>query len=330
MPVVSIIIPCYNEQKTIGDLLAAIYAQTYPRADMEVVVADGLSGDRTREQIRIFERSHADLCLKVVDNPQRAIPAALNRALEAAQGKYIIRLDAHSVPQPDYVERCVAALEAGKGANVGGVWDIRPGGTGWMARAIAAAAAHPLGIGDARYRYTSRSGPVDTVPFGAYRRDLVAQIGAYDETLLTNEDYELNTRIRQSGGVIWLDPAIRSVYFARPTLAALARQYARYGFWKLRMLRRYPRSLRWRQAIPPLFVLSLILLALAAVFFPLARLGLAGELILYFTVLVVAGVHAAVLRRDAALAIGLPLGIATMHLAWGAGFLWSGIRCLIH
>ncbi len=131
---------------------------------------------------------------------------------------------------------------------------------------------------------------MDTVPFGAFKRELLALIGFFDESLLTNEDYEFNARIRKSGGKIWLDPSIRSVYFARPTLAALAKQYTRYGFWKWRMLRRYPETLRWRQALPPLFVLSLLDGALLAAFLPVFRVLLAAEIIIYLVVLVAAGV----------------------------------------
>ncbi|HEY3344430.1 MAG TPA: glycosyltransferase family 2 protein [Anaerolineaceae bacterium] len=323
MPTVSIIVPCFNEQSTILLLLEAVYAQTYPRAELEVIVADGCSTDSTCAEIEAFRAAHADLALKVVENPLRIIPAALNRALAASAGKYIVRLDAHSVPQVDYVARCVAALELGRATNVGGVWDIRPGGPGWVARAIAAAAAHPLGVGDAQYRYASQAGPVDTVPFGSFARALVDRIGPFDETLLTNEDYEFNTRIRQGGGVVWLDPQIRSTYFARSTLGGLARQYWRYGYWKRRMLRRYPGSLRWRQALPPLFVLSLICLGLTGIFVTQARWLLGGELIVYLIVELSAGLLAAIRRRDAAMAFGLPLGIATMHITWGAGFLWS-------
>ena len=137
--------------------------------------------------------------------------------------------------------RCWRETEA---ANVGGVWDIRPGGEGWVARSIAAAVAHRLGAGDAGYRAGARAGEVDTVPFGAFDRRWLERVGAFNEELLTNEDYEYNYRLRQAGGMIWLDPSIRCVYFARPTLSALARQYWRYGFWKAHMLTRYPRSLR--------------------------------------------------------------------------------------
>lgn len=326
MPSVSIIIPCYNEQGTILKLLEAIYAQTFPRTDLEVVVAEGMSTDGTRAQIAAFSDSYPDLHIAVADNPIRSIPAALNCALKEAQGEIIIRLDAHSMPYPDYVERCVADLEMGLGENVGGIWEILPGARTWVAQSIAAAASHPLGVGDALYRHTATAAQVDTVPFGAFKRELLALIGFFDESLLTNEDYEFNTRIRKSGGKVWLDPSIRSVYFARPTLANLAKQYTRYGFWKWRMLRRYPKTLRWRQGLPPLFVLSLVIGAALAIFVPVFRILLVAEIAIYLIALIAAGVQGAVQQKKAHLVIGLPLAIATMHITWGAGFLWSMIK----
>jgi succinoglycan biosynthesis protein ExoA len=326
MPTVSIIVPCYNEESTIRNLLEAIYAQTYPRADLEVVIADGLSTDRTREEIAAFSDSHADLHLAVVDNPKRIIPAAVNAALKEAQGEIIVRLDGHSMPYPDYVERCVADLQLGLGVNVGGIWEIRPGAETWLACAIAAAAAHPLGVGDALYRHAAKPASVDTVPFGAFNRELLATIGFFDETLLTNEDYEFNARIRKSGGVIWLDPSVRSVYIARSTLGGLAKQYGRYGYWKWQMLRRYPSTLRWRQGLPPLFVASLIGGAVLSIFASLFRVLFAAEIVVYVLALTAAGVRSAIRQKNASLIVGLPLAISTMHIAWGAGFLWSMIK----
>jgi glycosyltransferase involved in cell wall biosynthesis len=326
MPSVSIVIPCYNEQDTIRKLLEAIYAQTYPRADLEVVIADGMSSDRTRAEIADFADAYPDLHIAVTDNPKRIIPAALNCALKEAQGEIIVRLDAHSMPYPDYIERCVADLEAGLGENVGGIWEIHPGAQTWMAQSIAAAASHPLGVGDAFYRHAEKAAEVDTVPFGAFKRELLALVGFFDETLLTNEDYEFNTRIRKSGGKIWLDPSIRTVYFARPTLAALAKQYARYGFWKWRMLRRYPETLRWRQGLPPLFILTLLGGTIMAIFLPIFQVLLAAESLVYVLALAGAGVQAAWRQKKAYLMIGLPLAIATMHIAWSSGFLWSMIK----
>lgn len=327
MPNVSIIVPCYNEQDTIQLLLEALYRQTYPRQEMEVVIADGFSTDRTRERIAAFQQTHTDLTIRIVDNPDRNIPTALNRALEAARGTYIIRLDAHATPYADYVQRIVRALEQARGDNVGGVWEIQPGRPEWIGRAIAAAAAHPLGVGDARYRFSRQAREVETVPFGAFHRSLIERIGPFDETLLTNEDYEFNVRLRQAGGRIWMDPAIRCVYFARPTLRALARQYWRYGYWKARMLLRYPHTLRWRQ-LSALLVLSLVGLALLSIWLPLARWLLILELGVYVGGLLVAGIQTSLLREDLALLVGVPLAIATMHFSWGTAFLWSLVQSL--
>ena len=323
MPTVSIIVPCYNEEATIRLLLKSIYAQSYPHSEMEVILADGMSTDQTRSEVAAFQQAHPDLLVKVVDNPKRIIPAALNSALQAAQGEFIIRLDGHSMPYPEYVERCVADLKEDQGQNVGGVWEIRPAGESWIARSIAAAAAHPFGVGDALYRFTNRAKSVDTVPFGAFRRKLFEQVGNFDESLLTNEDYEFNARIRQHGGVVWLDPAIRSVYFARSGLGALAKQYWRYGFWKLRMLRRYPETLRWRQALPPLFVLICLGLGLLSILWVTARWMLVIILILYFILLVLGSLPVAYRQKDPRLIVGVPLAIVTMHFCWGAGFLRS-------
>jgi succinoglycan biosynthesis protein ExoA len=322
-PKVSIIVPCYNEEATIRHLLDSILAQTFPREQMEVVIADGLSVDATRTVISVFQQEHPDLSLMVVENKVRTIPSGLNLAIKSANGEMIVRLDAHSAPIPEYVMRCVEVLESGKGANVGGVWEIKPGAQTWVAESIAAAAAHPLGVGDAMYRLNAKAGAVDTVPFGSFRRSLIEKIGAFDETLLTNEDYEFNTRVRRSGGVVWLDPSIRSIYFARSTLGELARQYLRYGFWKWRMLARYPSTLRWRQALPPLFVALLIVLGALSAWFVLARIFIAVQITLYLTALIFAGLIAAVKKQKFTLIFGLPLAIVTMHMSWGSGFLWS-------
>jgi len=322
MPIVSIIIPCFNEDATIRLLLEALYSQAYPREKMEVVIADGLSTDNTRAEIRSFQTEYPDLAIKIVDNHLRNIPSGLNRAIEAAEGEFIVRLDAHSVPARDYVARCVAALEAGQGDNVGGIWQILPGGAGWVAGAIAAAAAHPLGVGDARYRVGGNPQVVDTVPFGAFRRKLIDKIGYFDENLLSNEDYEFNVRIRKSGGKIWLDPAIQSKYFARKTWSELARQYWRYGYWKLRMLIRYPETFRWRQ-LSGAFVLTWLGLGFLSIWLPIARGLLLGEAVIYGAALFVAGLQVASRCKDLALLFGVPVAIGVMHFSWGTAFLWS-------
>jgi glycosyltransferase involved in cell wall biosynthesis len=323
MPKVSVIIPCRDEEKTIRLLLEALHGQTFPTGQMEVVISDGHSKDRTRQVIEGFQSKHTDLTIKVVDNTARTIPAALNTAIQHAAGEIIVRLDAHSVPQPDYVQRCVENLEAGKGKNVGGVWQIEPGDDTWVARSIAAAAAHPLGVGDAKYRYTDNPEAVDTVPFGAFYRKLIDEIGGFDETLLANEDYEFNARVRQSGGVVWLDPDIKATYFARHSLSALAKQYWRYGYWKVRMLRRYPGTVRWRQALPPAFIFSILILILLSFAWPQAWLILGLEVVSYALALLLVGLQVALTQKSLSHLIGVPLAIATMHFSWGCAFLWS-------
>ena len=329
MPSVSIIVPCRNEEHTIALLLTAIHHQTWPTADLEVIVSDGMSTDGTRLAIQEFVQAHPDLAIRIVDNPDRSIPAALNRAISAAGGGVVIRLDAHSVPQPDYVAECLRALEATGAANVGGLWEIRPSRETWMARAIAAAASHPLGAGDARYRTAGQEGEADTVPFGAFRREWLDRVGSFDEGLLSNEDYELNVRLRNAGGKIWLSPSIRAIYFARPDLPALARQYLRYGFWKSRMLVRHPATLRWRQALPPLFVLAALVLASAGLAWRPAWLLLGVQLAVYALAIVAAGADVAFTRRDTPLILGFPLAIWTMHFTWGTAFLWGMLTRLL-
>jgi succinoglycan biosynthesis protein ExoA len=323
MPYISIIVPCYNEEATIGSLLEAIRLQSFPIQDIEVIIADGLSTDNTREIITGFRRTHPELFIRIVDNIHRKIPTGLNRAIETSQGEYVVRLDAHSIPDPDYLEKCVQALESGKGENVGGVWIIQPGSDHWISRSIAAAAAHPLAVGDVHYRVGGEAQAVDTVPFGAFRRDLIRKIGPFDENLLTNEDYEFNVRVRKSGGVVWFDPKIRSTYIARSTLRELARQYWRYGYWKAQMIKRYPETLRWRQALPPLFILSCVSLLLLSLVIPIARWLLFVEILFYLLTIFVVGFSTSIKHRNKGYIIGIPLAIATMHISWGTAFLWG-------
>ncbi len=170
-PTVSVIIPCRNEQATIKRVLEALTQQSYPLEYTEVIVVDGLSDDGTREQVAEFIQQRPELVVRLIDNPRLSIPAAVNTGIASARGEIIIRLDGHSFPSKNYIELSVRDLEAGKGANVGGIWKIKPGGEGWIPKSIARAASNPLGVGDARYRIGSVAGEVDTVPFGAFYKE---------------------------------------------------------------------------------------------------------------------------------------------------------------
>ena len=320
-PLVSVIIPCRNEEKTIHHVLEALHQQSFPVEDMEVVIADGFSSDNTRSAIQAFQEAHPSLKVRLIDNPKQIIPAGLNAAIQAAAGGIIVRMDAHSLPEADYVQRSVESIQSGIAENVGGVWNIQAPNDSWIARSIAAAAGNPLAVGDALYRFTDKAAYVDTVPYGAYKRSLFDEIGLFDETLLANEDYEVNTRIRQAGGRIWLDPAIRCTYFSRPTLRALARQYWGYGYWKAQMLKRYPETLRWRQALPPMFVLGVLFLAILGFFWKPAWIALATVLGLYLLIQLIPALSLARKLKDLSLAPGIVLATLTMHFSWGTALI---------
>jgi cellulose synthase/poly-beta-1,6-N-acetylglucosamine synthase-like glycosyltransferase len=267
--------------------------------------------------------------IRIVDNPKRIIPAALNQAIQASEGEVVVRLDAHSAPFPDYIERCLEFLEDKGAANVGGVWLIQPGEPTIQARGIASAASHPLGAGGARYRTSGKAGPVETVPFGCFPREWLQRIGPFNEELLTNEDYEYNSRIRKAGGLIWFDPRIRSTYYARSNYNALANQYLRYGYWKAKMLLLHPDTLRWRQLLPPLFVLMTLLFAPLSIFWSPARWLLGVQLIAYLSITILAGFIDAVQEREIGIALGFPPAIWIMHYSWGGAFLWSLLTGLL-
>lgn len=325
-PTVSIIVPCLNEERRVPSLLKAIFTQTYPLEKIEVIISDGMSTDGTREVIDAFIRTHQELRVQIVDNIRVNIPSALNRAIEASNGEIILRLDAHSYPKPDYIERCVSGLVEGKGDNVGGIWIIESDNDFWLSKSIAFAASNPLGVGDAKYRHSKVASEVETVPFGCFYRKTIEKVGLYDENILTNEDYELNARIRKDGGRIWLDPEIQSVYYARGTISQLAKQYFRYGYWKYKMLKRYPETIIWRQALPPLFVFSLVVLFLLGFIQPFFHLILLVELALYIIPQFIVSGSASFRYQTFYLLIGVPIAISTMHVSWGSGFLFSMFR----
>ncbi|MCD4752266.1 MAG: glycosyltransferase family 2 protein [Anaerolineaceae bacterium] len=327
----SVIIPCRNEEATIHKLLDSLFNQTISPDEYEIIIADGLSDDSTLDNIAKFKNNHPEMNISVVENSKQNIPAGLNCAINNSSGKYIIRLDAHSIPNNDYLDRCVTLLKNGTAENVGGLWIIHPSSDSLVAKAIAIAASHPLGVGGANYRIaSSKSSYVDTVPFGAFLRSTLDKVGLFDETLLSNEDYELNARIIKSGGRIFLDSSIQCGYFARENYRKLTKQYWRYGFWKFKMLLRYPDTIRVRQALPPLFLLSLAVLFITSIINYRFFIFFIGEIIIYIAILFL-GTHNSIRSTDEPLKMWVftIFSILTMHFSWGLGFLYSAINSLI-
>ena len=329
-PSVSIFIPCYNESSTIERLLKSLYEQSYPRSSMEILIVDGMSTDDTRQKVKVFSDAHTDLGIRIIDNEKRFIPHALNKGLKAAKGDFLIRMDAHSIPAKNYVDLCVQALQEEKGNNIGGRWDIQPGNDSYVARSIAIAAGHPLGSGGANYRSGNKACLVDTVPFGAFTRETLERNGFFNENLLANEDYEWNARLRTQGGKIWFDPAIRCQYFARKSYRLLSKQYFNYGYWKIIMLRLYPKTIRLRQMIPPAFALGLLFSALLLILS--LSLGwsyliwLMGVILLLCSIALILGIL--LLSKDTLLRYvpGIAMALITMYLSWGSGFLLALVK----
>jgi succinoglycan biosynthesis protein ExoA len=323
LPQVSVLIPCLNEERTIERVLEALRRQSFPAGQMEVIVADGRSTDGTRKKIEAYAGAHPGWALRWVDNPGRSAPAGLNAALREARGEIILRMDAHAIPDPDYVEQCVRALEHSGCEGVGGGIVIQPGGSGVVARAIAAAVANPFATGGVRYRSGGKEGEVDTVPFAAFRRDVFRRVGEFNEQVPVNEDYEFNYRVRAAGGRLFFTPKIRSRYIARGELGALARQYYFYGHQKAVMLSFHPKSVRPRQLIPAFFAPSLVILSAGAFLLPPLAIILGLELAVYAAVSAAFAGREAAARKEAALLPALMLVFFCIHAAWGAGF-WIG------
>jgi succinoglycan biosynthesis protein ExoA len=310
---VSVIVPARNEARTIGACVRSILAQEVD-VELEVVVADGLSEDDTAALARAAGAV-------VVPNPRRGISAGLNRALEAATGEVIVRFDAHSEMAPGYVAACLRALDEEEGvASVGG--RMKADGRGPWGRAVAKALESPLGVGHP-LKWAAQSSPrrrdVEHVPYGCFPADRLRAVGGWREDLVSNEDFELDHRLRLDGGRIVYDPAITIVYRPRETLGDLAAQYWRYGFSKARVMLGAPRSTRPRQLAPPA-LLAVVALAVAP-----GRIGPSGARsaarVALVTYALAVGGEAARIRggwRSAA-------AMTTMHVVWGTGLVAGAV-----
>lgn len=322
-PTVSVIIPCRNEVRTITQVLRDLDGQTYS-GSFEVVIADGMSTDGTRELLAELQQAKWDFELRVIDNPEQIIPSALNRAVEASRGTFIVRVDGHSRVGPTYLTEIVHPLESGLADVVGPQVQLLPGSTSPIAQAIAVCSGSILGSGGtASRRPITSPRDVSHAVMSCYRRDVWERNGGYDEALLSNEDFDFDMRASRNGARILALPSPVFSLVARPTLRALAQQRWRYGWWKGAVLHKMPSSLHVRQAIPVIALLAAVALVVTTV------LGAVSATVLLWSVAVYCGFAVMTAFAEAkrypsarslvVAAITAPVIFAIIHGVWACG-----------
>ena len=322
-PRVSIVMTVVNEERHLADAIDRLLAQDYP-GPLEIVVAVGPSRDRTRDVARQVAESHDHVSM--VDNPSGRTPAGLNAAIAASTGDVIVRIDGHAMVPHDYVRSGVLALAETGADNVGGIMAAE--GTNAFEDAVARAMTSVFGVGGASFHVGGEAGPALTVYLGCFRRAAIERVGGYDETMVRAQDWEMNLRIRESGGVIWFTPDMRVTYRPRHDFRGLARQYHDYGRWRREVVRRHPDTLSLRYLAAPVAVaavalgLVMFIVGLAAGQEWLAVVGLVPAAGYALANLVATAISSRVpTRLPAAALVRLPAVYATMHGAWGLGFL---------
>jgi len=307
---VSVIVPCLNEEQHIAECLESIIANDYPKDKLEILVVDGGSTDKTRGIVKSYGEQFS--VIQLLDNPRVITPAAMNIGIANAKGDIIIKMDAHSVYAKDYISKCVWHLQESGADNVGGVLQSVPANNTLMAKAIAICLSHVFGTGGSYFR-TGASEPkeVDTVAFGCYRREVFDKIGLYDERMAKTEDLELNSRLRKAGGRIMLFPDIRASYYpSSDTLGSFFTHNVADGIWATFPMR-YGFQVSFRHLIPLIFVLTLPLSIWP--YIPIS---------LFFSASV------AFREKDFRLFFAMPLAFAARHIGYGIGSLLGLVRLL--
>ncbi|HEX6919419.1 MAG TPA: glycosyltransferase family 2 protein [Actinomycetes bacterium] len=320
-PGVSVVMPVLDEERHLRTAVAHILEQDYP-GELEVVMALGPSTDRTDEVAG--ELAAADPRVRFVHNPTGATGAGLNLAVAAARHGIVVRVDGHAMLPRDYVRVAVQTLERTGADNVGGVMAAE--GVTDFQRAVACAMTSPLGVGQARFHLGGEEGSVETVYLGVFRREALERVGGYDEAFLRAQDWELNHRIRSTGGTVWFTPDLRVSYRPRSTLRALARQYRNYGRWRRVVMAQHRGTASLRYLAPPMAVAAVTVGAVAGVVGSVGGPGwLSAGLVLPagYAVAVLAGSLVVGRGLPPRSRLWLPLVLATMHGSWGVGFLAS-------
>lgn len=318
---VSIIIPCRNEEKFIRTCLDSIISNDYPKDKLEVLVVDGMSEDRTREIIIEFCKNNT--FIKLIDNDKKIVPAALNIGIKEARGKFVIRMDAHTAYQTNYISKCVSSMSKYNADNVGGICLTIPSDESIKSHAIALALSSRFGVGNSYFRIgLKRPKQVDTVPFGCFKRSLFERIGYFNEDLIRNQDIEFNARLKKAGGIIVLVPDIVSHYQARSTLSALAKNNFSNGFWVIYSLKYAKMPFSVRHLIPLCFVSSLtasFVLAPLHYYFIYLLLFIVGA---YYSVNVFFSAKLS-MRHGLKYFPALVAVFTTLHFSYGAGSVWG-------
>jgi succinoglycan biosynthesis protein ExoA len=322
LPFVSVLVAARNDGRYLERCLSAIRSQDYPALRLEVVIADGRSTDGTPALIRQFA-SGAPFDVHIIDNPEGGAASGFNAALRAAAGDVIVLLGARAMPEPDFVSASVRVLAESGADAVGGV--VSGAARGLQAETVALALGSRFGVGDARYRFASVASDVDTVNYGAYRREVFAELGGFDETMANVEDDEFNYRLREAGKRLYLSPEIRCSYLVRPSVMSLLTQYGRYGYPKIRVLLRHPGQMRPRQFAPAALMAALGLTLLGS-----RRFSIAGRIFWfvaasYSLASAIASIRLAHRRGWRYLPL-LPVAFAAMHGGYGVASLAGAVR----
>ncbi|MER7128707.1 glycosyltransferase family 2 protein [Streptosporangium saharense] len=315
-PPISIVIPVLNEERHLREAVRQVLSQRYD-GPIEVVLAIGPSKDRTQEVADAIAAE--DPRVVVVPNPTGRTPNALNAAIAASRNGIVARVDGHAMLPEDYLKVAVETLEETGADNVGGVMAAE--GVTPFEQAVARAMTSKIGVGGARFHTGGTAGPADTVYLGVFRREALERVGGYDEHFQRAQDWEMNHRIRETGGLVWFQPRMRVSYRPRPSIKALAKQYFHYGRWRRVVARTHEGTINMRYLAPPAAVLAIVLGLVVSPFFWPGLLLPGGYLaaILAGSVLTGSGLPTSVLLR-------LPLVYTTMHMSWGWGFLTSPRR----
>ena len=312
LPAISVILPVLNEESHLEGAVLSVLSQDY-RGPLEIILALGPSRDRTNEIAT--KLASQDNRVKLIDSPTGKTAAGLNIALAASKSPVVVRVDGHAQIPKNYISLIVEILNKTGAVNVGGV--MAAVGTTAFERAVAGAMRSPLGVGASRFHTGGEAGEVDTVYLGAFRREALVAIGGFDERFTRAQDWELNFRLRENGGVIYFDPRLHVTYRPRSSVSALAKQYFEYGRWRRVVSRRHSGTINYRYLAPPFALLgfsaSLVLgIALSSIFF------IPALVYLLFVVLASLKISTSICEY-----LLLLLVIPTMHFAWGAGFISS-------